>query len=147
MIEFAATTLGANPPGPNGGGLLLIIEWLSVYAVDTDINTPLVLNEVQITQPDGSIIPINLQNGTVIINACYPKDFDCDCDVDIIDVTMAAYAYGTLVGDPNYEAIYDLDDDGDIDIVDITMAAYDYGWFCGKSELNKFDYQTENDEN
>ncbi len=54
---------------------------------------------------------------------------------------MAAYTYGTSVGDANYDPAFDLDSDGDIDIVDITMVTYDYGWTCskGNSEIISFD--------
>jgi hypothetical protein len=121
-------------PGPEGDGILLNIEWTSLN-VDEIVTTDIIFQNIQITEPDGTIIPFSIQNGSVTINSCYPKDFDCDCDVDIIDVTMAAYAYGTKVGDPEYSAIYDLDFDGDVDIVDITKVTYDYGWGCGdKSE-------------
>ncbi len=90
---------------------------------------------------DGTIIPTYpYAKRKCVINSCYIHDFDCDCDVDIVDVTMAAYAFGTSVGDPNYDPAFDLDNDGDIDIVDITMVTYDYGWTCGKSSLNSIDY-------
>ncbi len=61
--------------------------------------------------------------------------------MDIVDVTMAAYVYGTQDGDANFNVNYDMDHDGDVDIVDITMVTYNYGWECGgKSTSNlKFD--------
>jgi hypothetical protein len=108
--------------------------------------TSLLIENLQITEPSGAIIPATIQNGTINISSCYPKDFDCDCDVDIIDVTMAAYAYGTSVGDPNYDPSFDMDSDGDVDIIDITMVTYDYGWTCGKSSLSRADYSGSNEE-
>ncbi len=87
--------------------------------------------------------------GTAVasLSTCFESDFDCDCDVDIIDVTTAAYCYGTETGDANYNALYDLDDDGDIDIIDITIVAYNYGWTCGKSssEIINFDHVNNED--
>jgi len=133
LIEYAVTTLGSSPPGANGNGILLNIEWTSLN-VDEDVNTDLILQNIQVTVPDGTLIPVSIENANITINSCYSHDFDCDCDVDIVDVTMAAYTYGSSIGNPNYNASYDLDDDGDIDIVDITMVTYDYGWECeGKS--------------
>jgi len=133
LIEYAVTTLGSSLPGPNGDGILLNIEWTSLN-VDEDVNTDLILQNIQMTEPDGTLIPVSIENASITINSCYSRDFDCDCDVDIVDVTMAAYTYGSSLGNPNYNASYDLDDDGDIDIVDITMVTYDYGWECeGKS--------------
>ena len=134
LVEFAATTLGATPPGPDGDGILLNIEWTSASNISDETIADLILQNLQITQPSGAVLPVNSQNATVIISPCYQHDFDCDCDVDIVDVTMAAFAYGTETGDPNYNPTYDLDSDGDIDIVDITMVTYDYGWTCSKKE-------------
>ena len=78
---------------------------------------------------------------------CYPLDFDCDCDVDIVDISMAAYTYGTAIGNPNYNPTYDLDNDGDIDIVDITMVAYDYGWSCGNNNKKTYSFEDANNHN
>jgi len=147
LIEYAATTLGATPPGPNGDGVLLTIEWTSATSIDEDVITDILLENLQITEPDGTIIPASSQNGIVNINSCYEHDFDCDCDVDIVDITMAAYTYGTSIGDPNYNIAYDLDNDGDIDIVDITMVTYDYGWSCGKNAISNTSLEEVNNEN
>jgi len=94
LIEFAATTLGATPPGPNGNGTLLTIEWTSTSTLSTQTTTDLILQNVQITEPNGTIIPSSLLNANVTISPCYIYDFDCDCDVDIVDITMVAYYYG-----------------------------------------------------
>jgi len=98
LIEYAVTTLGSSNPGPNGDGVLLTINWTS-GSTSNDISIDLILQNVQIAEPDGTIIPIALQNGVVNINPCYEYDFDCDCDVDIIDITQAAYNYGWECGD------------------------------------------------
>ena len=60
---------------------------------------------------------------------------------------MAAYAYGTSIGDPNYSPSFDLDSDGDIDIVDITMVTYDYGWSCNGKIIPKLNLDLVNNEN
>ena len=67
LIEFAVTTLGPNPPGPNGDGVLLVIEWISSSSGSGEVITDLILQNVQVAEPDGSIIPIDLLNGTVHI--------------------------------------------------------------------------------
>jgi hypothetical protein len=54
-------------------------------------------------------------------------DFDEDGDIDIFDFVDFADAYGSGVGDPNYNAIGDFDDDGDIDIFDFVQFADVYG--------------------
>jgi len=144
QIDYAVTTLGPTPPGPSGNGVILNIEWTSLN-VDEDVTTDLILQNLQITEPDGTIVSSVSQNGSVTINSCYSQDFDCDCDVDIVDVTMAAYAYGTSIGEPNFNPAYDLDSDEDVDIIDITMVTYDYGWSCGKTDIEKRDYQAINE--
>ena len=88
-----------------------------------------------------------LETAVVTLSTCFESDFDCDCDVDIIDVTIAAYRYGTIVGDANYDAQYDLDGDGDIDIVDITMVAYNYGWTCGDKANYSINFDNTNNDN
>ena len=71
-----------------------------------------------------------LETAVVTLSTCYAFDFNCDCKVDIIDVQMVAYAYGSSVGDDNYNPAYDVNDNGQIDIVDVQTVAYNYGWTC-----------------
>ncbi len=87
-IDFAVTTLGVTPAGPNGNGELINIEWTSTEDLEEDVITNLIINELQITQPNGNVIQVSAQNGTIGISACYENDFDCDCDVDIVDITI-----------------------------------------------------------
>lgn len=56
-----------------------------------------------------------------------PGDVDADFDVDIFDIVAMAGAYGSLAGEPEYNANYDLIYDGQIDIFDIVLAANHYG--------------------
>jgi len=140
LIQYALTTLGSSLPGPDGSGELLSIQWQATDEISEDVSTPLLLQNVQITEPNGTVIPFSALNSIVNISACFPNDFDCDCDVDIVDVTMAAYAYGSSEGDPSYSSTYDMDNDGDVDIVDITMVTYNYGWTCGKDQLETIDF-------
>ncbi len=147
LLQYAVATLGSAIPGPDGDGVLLEMEWTAADDLANDVATTIILQNSQMTEPNGTLIDFGSQNGTVHILACYQQDFDCDCDVDIVDVTMAAYAYGTTTGNPNYDATYDLDNDGDVDIVDITMVTYDYGWSCGKSGITHFELEDVHNEN
>jgi len=54
-------------------------------------------------------------------------DFDGDDDIDIYDFVMFAAAYGSELGDDNYNPVGDFDDDGDIDIFDFVNLAAAYG--------------------
>jgi len=60
-------------------------------------------------------------------SAGFWADVDADGDVDIIDIQLVAAHWNTKVGDPNYDAKYDVDNegqgDGDIDIIDIQLVA------------------------
>ena len=67
LIEYAVTTLGSNPPGPNGDGVLLIIEWISTSIVSEDIITDLILQNILVLEPNSTTIPIDSQNGSVSI--------------------------------------------------------------------------------
>lgn len=67
LIEFAVTTLGAIPPGPNGDGILLTIEWTATSSLSSTTGTNLVLHNVQVSEPNGTLIPVTHHNGTVII--------------------------------------------------------------------------------
>jgi len=54
-------------------------------------------------------------------------DFTGDGHIDIFDFVQFADAYGSELGDPNYNAIGDFNDDGDIDIFDFVDFADVYG--------------------
>lgn len=54
-------------------------------------------------------------------------DFDGDGDIDISDFVNFAAAYGSELGDNNYNPIGDFNDDGDIDIFDFVQFAAVYG--------------------
>ena len=67
IISYAVSTIGPNPPGPNGNGILLIIEWFSSINTTKDITIELLLQNVQATEPDGTIIPLETTNAQVTI--------------------------------------------------------------------------------
>jgi len=54
-------------------------------------------------------------------------DVDGDAEVSIFDIVSIAGAYGSSVGDSEYDIDCDLDGDGDVDIFDILIAAGNYG--------------------
>ena len=54
-------------------------------------------------------------------------DFDNDGQIDIVDFCLFVAAYGSKLGDDNYNPAGDFDDNGDIDIVDFCRFAVDYG--------------------
>jgi len=54
-------------------------------------------------------------------------DFDGDGDIDIFDFVLFAAAYGSELGDDNYNAIGDFDNNDCIDIIDFVQFASVYG--------------------
>ena len=54
-------------------------------------------------------------------------DTDLDGDVDMVDVTAVKAAYGSQLGDPNYNIMADMDVNGLVDFWDLTFVKYHYG--------------------
>jgi PKD repeat protein len=54
-------------------------------------------------------------------------DVDHDGDVDIYDIVKMCEAYGSIIGDSEYEVNVDLDCDGDIDLYDLVIVCSHYG--------------------
>jgi hypothetical protein len=70
---------------------------------------------------DNSLVYEHLQ----VVN---PGDFDGDMDVDIFDIVMIAAAYGTEIGDSEYNSNFDVNCDGEIDILDVVLVTPWYGY-------------------
>ncbi len=67
-IEYSvATSLGTTPAGPDGDGALLTIEWTSTASVPDDMLADLILQNIQLTTPDATVIPANIYHGEVTI--------------------------------------------------------------------------------
>ena len=71
---------------------------------------------------DGKITLIQGLFGTVT------GDIDGDGDVDLSDLAALLAAYGSVSGDPNYNADADLDTDGDVDLSDLATLLANYGY-------------------
>ncbi len=70
----------------------------------------------------------SLNNCTLYVSSLSLKkgDFDDDGDIDFNDFISFADAYGSVLGDPNYDVRGDFDDDGDIDFNDFISFADAY---------------------
>jgi len=123
--HFGALSTG-SAPGATGSGKLAIIALLPRAEGDS----PLDLQNVKLSTPDGHPLSADVQDGKVKIGGCIFGDVNCDCRVDMQDVALVARHWGAHRGDPDYDPAYDLDDDGDIDIFDIMLVVGAWGKTC-----------------
>ncbi|MFQ5805572.1 MAG: hypothetical protein ACE5I3_03870 [Phycisphaerae bacterium] len=100
-----------RPPGsadPYDGFMLL--QWDVALA-------PGESTEIEVVTTYGSEVPV----------AACPGDVDGDGDTDLSDLAALLAAYGTSIGDPNYNPNADFDQDGDVDLSDLASLLSDYG--------------------
>ena len=64
-------------------------------------------------------------NGIVIVTV--PGDIDGDFDVDLDDLYYILIAYGTGIGDPDYNPNADINGDGEINLYDLYYVLWNYG--------------------
>jgi hypothetical protein len=75
----------------------------------------------------GNTVQITMNSSTVAI-AWYVDppafgDVNDDGRVDLTDLVLIARHYGTVLGDPGYNYLYDLNGDGRIDLIDLAAVA------------------------
>ena len=56
-----------------------------------------------------------------------PCDVDKDGYVDVVDLLYFVDAFGSITGDPNYDAACDFSGDGSVDVVDLLMLVENFG--------------------
>jgi len=66
-------------------------------------------------------------NTTVTAPEFLRTDLNKDGTVNIMDIAIVAKAYGTKLGDEEWNEIADMDKNGEINIIDIAKVAKDYG--------------------
>jgi hypothetical protein len=125
-LHYGAASVG-DAPGPNGEGVLFVIH---LTAADHPGDSLLELTSSVLTDPAAVAIPHARDNGHVYVGRCMRGDFDCNCVIDIRDVMAVVLHWGTVHGDADYDALYDLDGDGDVDIVDVQIEASLWGQHC-----------------
>ncbi len=72
-------------------------------------------------------VVVEITDGTVTVVIGRKGDFTGDGHIDIFDFVLFAAAYGSELGDDNYNPIGDFNNDGDIDIYDFVNFAAVYG--------------------
>ena len=88
---------------------------------------PLTITKSDLSDAGGKFGDTEANDGTVTVVIGRKGDFDGDGYIDISDFVSFAIAYGSTLGDPNYDVVGDFDDNGDIDISDFVSFAIVYG--------------------
>jgi hypothetical protein len=57
----------------------------------------------------------------------YPGDVNFDGAVDVVDLLYLVDAFGSMAGDPNYDARCDFNSDGYVDVVDLLTLVEHFG--------------------
>ena len=126
-LRFAAASIG-RPAGPRMGAACSSSPSSRGSTVGA---TGLEIDASGLTRhPGGRASSTMREHGRIRVGECMFGDFDCNCVIDIRDVMAVVRRWGTVEGDPDFDATYDLDDDGDIDIVDVQIVASLWGRRC-----------------
>ncbi len=102
-----------------------IFKIVSTVATAPDCNANGINDECELL--DGSQTDVN-NNG--VLDACEAVcigDFDNDGSTNIGDLTALLAAFGSNVGDPTYNPVYDLNNNSSIDLADLTALLADFG--------------------
>jgi len=123
--DFA--TLGG--PGFYGSGTVFVMTFKVINQPslwEEDFTTTLHISRVNLWSYEGSI-PHEVFDGTVVIHARLKGDLNGDGVVDIYDIVLAAEAYGSKLGDSNWNPDADLAPLwGKIDIFDLVTLVYHF---------------------
>lgn len=68
-----------------------------------------------------------LGDPTLSLQVFLQTDLNIDGVVNIVDLSAAAYSFGTREGDEYYNLIADLDYNNEINVIDLSIVAMDYG--------------------
>jgi len=116
-VSLIAFTSG-DSPGPDGDGVLAVINFISKQAGLVELE----LTDVRLFSRLGDTIEAGVYGGVVNVSPCF-GDLNYDRVIDIGDVQIVAGRLDQAFGDPNYVLEFDLNSDRVIDGLDVTMVA------------------------
>jgi hypothetical protein len=127
-----AHLLPEGRPTPSGSGVLFTITFKVIAEGEDQITFA---NVVLAAFPNvtkwctESSIPIEhiTEDGTVRTRFPLKEDVNADGKINLLDVVVAATAYASRPGDPNWNPYADLDGDGRITIFDLVKITRIYG--------------------
>jgi hypothetical protein len=85
------------------------------------------LTACKAADPSGNPLLCETVDGVFKLSSVIPGDINLDGIVDISDAILASHAYGSSLGDPNWNALADLDGNGIVDIFDMIRLAAAFG--------------------
>lgn len=109
----------------SGNGTVAVIQ-LQVEAGNVR-NSTLHLYDVGLVNSTAQPLPFTTADGSFTNIHALLGDLNGDGIVDISDAVLAAKAFGSHSGDPNWNPAADLNGDGTVDIFDIIMLARSFG--------------------
>jgi hypothetical protein len=109
----------------SGNGTLAVIQF-QVQA-DKVWNSSLHLYDVTLVGATGQALPFTTVDGSFTNARTLKGDLNGDGVVDIKDAILAARAYGSSPGDPNWNPDADLDGNGTVNIIDLILLAMNFG--------------------
>jgi hypothetical protein len=62
-----------------------------------------------------------------VLNRTNPYDLNNDGKVNMVDIAIAAHAFGSVPGSPNWDPRADINGDGKVDMKDIAPVARAFG--------------------
>ena len=80
------------------------------------------LKEVELGDPKGKVIPVDIAETTVVVSSVPPCDVNADGSVNIFDLILVAQSFGQKV-----KTRVDTNDDGVVSIFDLIMVAQCFG--------------------
>jgi hypothetical protein len=121
-VSWSVVRTGGNAPAAVEGSLISIDFNVSAEA---EGSYTLNIDATVVDETDAPIAAVE-NDGQVTIGG-RKGDFNGDDDIDIFDFVLFAAAYGSVLGDDNYNAAGDFDDNGVINIFDFVQFAAVYG--------------------
>jgi hypothetical protein len=132
-VHFAAKLTSPAPP-VNGTGTIAIVTFKVTAASiwpDPDLQCTLDLNNTKLKTHGGTEILHYEVDGSYSYTPLI-GDLTSDGTVDLDDIYIISLAYGSKLGDPNWESckIADLNRDNVVNVLDLRTAARHYGEDC-----------------